>query len=113
MTKNQRAELKLQISAQIATIRNDIAHLKEENTPASLLSVSEKLDAMENLSDQSVQKQLLLEMHSRLKKLEYALTRVDRDDFGVCQICDEPIPYKRLVALPEATICVECASERS
>ena len=112
MTKKQRAELKQKISVQIETIRKDIAHLKEENTPASLLSVSEKLDAMESLSDQSVQKQLLLEMQSRLKKLEYALARADCDDFGVCQICDEPIPYQRLVALPEATICVECANER-
>jgi hypothetical protein len=36
-------------------------------------------------------KALLLDLEARLKKLEYALTRIDSPDFGICQICDEPI----------------------
>ncbi|CAE11100.1 TraR/DksA family transcriptional regulator [Wolinella succinogenes] len=113
MTKKQRSELKLKIIAEIESVRNDIQHLKEENNPISLMSVSEKMDALESLADQNIQKRLLLDLEARLKKLEYALTRIDSPDFGICQICDEPIPYKRLFALPEATICVDCANERS
>lgn len=112
MTKKQRAELKLQIVAQIESIRHDIERLKEEDSPASLTTTSEKMDALESLSDQNIQKRVLLDMEARLKKLEYALARVDSPEFGICQICEESIPYKRLSALPEATICVECANER-
>lgn len=90
MTKKQRSELKLKIIAEIESVRNDIQHLKEENNPISLMSVSEKMDALESLADQNIQKRLLLDLEARLKKLEYALTRIDSPDFGICQICDEP-----------------------
>ena len=86
MTKKQRSELKLKIIAEIESVRNDIQHLKEENNPISLTSVSEKMDALESLADQNIQKRLLLDLEARLKKLEYALTRIDSPDFGICQI---------------------------
>ncbi|MGP1449653.1 MAG: TraR/DksA family transcriptional regulator [Wolinella sp.] len=113
MTKEKRKELKNKILAEIESVRRDICHLKTEENPISLMSVSEKMDALESITDQGIQKQLLLDFEARLKRLEYALSRVDAKEFGICQICDEPIPYKRLSVLPEATICVECASARA
>jgi len=32
--------------------------------------------------------------------------------YGLCSACLEPIPLERLRALPFATMCVPCASER-
>ena len=39
------------------------------------------------------------------------LGRIDRDEYGDCQSCDEPINPKRLEFDPTATLCVNCASE--
>lgn len=46
-----------------------------------------------------------------LRKIEAALLRIDNDDFGICQVCEEPIPMKRLEFDPTATRCVDCASD--
>ena len=46
-----------------------------------------------------------------LRKIEAALLRIDNDDFGICQVCEEPIPLKRLEFDPTATRCVDCASD--
>ena len=43
-----------------------------------------------------------------LKSVQAALTRMDDDTFGVCMRCDEPIPEKRLRAVPWAAYCVPC-----
>jgi len=44
----------------------------------------------------------------QLRMIEEALDRLDSGDFGICQACEEPIPPKRLKALPWARYCVTC-----
>ncbi len=44
----------------------------------------------------------------QLRQVEEALDRLVAGDYGVCQRCEEPIPTKRLRALPWAKYCVKC-----
>lgn len=43
-----------------------------------------------------------------IKKIEDALERVLRDDFGYCEACGVEIGLKRLEARPTATLCIDC-----
>ncbi len=43
-----------------------------------------------------------------LRELEAALRRLAGGEFGICQRCREPIPVKRLQALPWARFCLDC-----
>lgn len=47
-----------------------------------------------------------------LDKVNHALERMERGQYGTCEICGQPIPAARLQALPYATLCVTCASRR-
>lgn len=38
-----------------------------------------------------------------------ALRRIENGTYGDCASCERPIPYGRLLAMPEATRCVSCA----
>lgn len=44
-----------------------------------------------------------------LKKIEAALQRIDDDEYGFCQACDEPIAAGRLEIDPTALLCISCA----
>ncbi|MGD0497626.1 MAG: TraR/DksA family transcriptional regulator [Bryobacteraceae bacterium] len=46
--------------------------------------------------------------HAELRLVEEALDRLDSGDYGTCLNCEEPIPVKRLRALPWARYCVVC-----
>ena len=46
-----------------------------------------------------------------LREIAAALTRIDKDQYGACQSCDEPIHPKRLEVDPTAQLCVKCAEE--
>ena len=54
----------------------------------------------------------------QLRLVDEAIDRLDSGDYGICLSCEEPIPAKRLRALPWARYCVPCqemagvASER-
>jgi len=44
----------------------------------------------------------------QLRMIDEALDRLKSGDFGTCLACEEPIPAKRLKALPWARYCVSC-----
>lgn len=44
-----------------------------------------------------------------LQKIELRISSISVDEeFGRCEECGEPIPKKRLLVMPEATLCVPC-----
>ena len=50
-------------------------------------------------------------IRTELNQINAALTRVDKNVYGICAVCDDPIPVGRLEALPYTDRCVSCASE--
>ena len=42
--------------------------------------------------------------------IDAALERVDVGTYGVCTRCTNPIPFERLEAIPEASMCIPCKS---
>jgi len=45
-----------------------------------------------------------------LLKMERTLAMVNDPDFGLCRQCEEPIPFARLMVVPESDLCVQCAA---
>jgi len=46
-----------------------------------------------------------------LKKIRYALERMEEGEFGMCEACGEPITYRRLLVRPVATLCIDCKTQ--
>jgi DnaK suppressor protein len=47
--------------------------------------------------------------NAELRRIEATLTRLDRGEYGVCEVCGRKISVERLQALPDASHCVPCA----
>ncbi len=43
-----------------------------------------------------------------VKKIDEALARMDQNIYGICERCEEEIPYPRLKARPVTTLCIDC-----
>ena len=46
----------------------------------------------------------------RHQMLDDALRRLEEGTYGICLSCHSPIPYGRLLVMPEATYCVSCGA---
>lgn len=46
---------------------------------------------------------------SEIKLIEAALDRIEKNQFGICERCEEEIPFARLEVQPTSPYCVECA----
>jgi DnaK suppressor protein len=45
-----------------------------------------------------------------LERTERALAKLDEGTYGLCDACGKPIAPKRLKAMPNVVLCIECAA---
>lgn len=109
MNAKQRADLKAKMQAEIATLRETIASLEATTAPVEPDVAIGRLSRLDTMQNQAITSASLTNTKRRLLKLEAALKRIDEEDFGLCEECGKPIPVARLLAMPESSLCVECA----
>lgn len=111
MTLKNKEKLKYKIIEHIAILKEEILDLKEKIQPISPENSLGRLTRLEAMGEKSINEAMLLKCEQRMKKLLFVKDRVDLDEYGLCNICDEEINIKRLEILPESTVCIECANE--
>lgn len=45
------------------------------------------------------------------KKIDEALRRIEKNEYGLCRECEDPIRFSRLRARPTADLCIVCKEE--
>lgn len=68
-----------------------------------------RVDAMQQQKMVAANRQAALQ---RRRQVEAALARIETGEYGECQSCGEEIAPRRLVAQPEAPLCLECQGRR-
>ena len=63
-------------------------------------------EAISRLTDIGVGRTL----EAGLARTERALAKLDEGTYGICDRCGEPIPERRLEAMPDSVLCVPCAA---
>lgn len=109
MTVEEREQIRQKIIVDIDTVKDEILQLEAKCQPIEPDCSLGRLTRMEAMQEKEVSDHLLQEAKIRLNKLEYAFRKIDEPSYGVCVECDEPIPVGRLMVMPEASRCVDCA----
>lgn len=106
ITEQQRAALRARLLARARVLVEEIGaglgpeKLREE--PFDPVSIEEA-----EVGVSSVQRDT-----DELRDVESALARLERGTYGLCVDCGNPLPYVRLDAVPEASRCLHCETER-
>ncbi len=111
MKIDEKETLKQRINEKIETLKKDIISFKQLTKPIAPDNAIGRLTRMEAISSKSINDAALNKSKATLLKLEHALVMIDDPDFGLCKECEEPIPFKRLMVMPEASHCVQCAEK--
>ena len=113
MTPADRDKLKQKIFQDIADIQSSISLLEEATKPIAPDDSIGRLTRMDAINTKSINEENLRNARVKLTQLKRAVKLVDDPDFGICIECEEPIPQKRLVLMPESLLCVRCKEQVS
>lgn len=67
-----------------------------------------RVSRMDAMQQQSMAVSTRAKAEASLRKVLAALRRMDEQDYGYCERCDESIAFKRLEVQPEASHCLKC-----
>lgn len=112
MKKARREELRQHIRSRLDAMNGDIAAFRAASAPVSPDNAIGRLTRVEAINSKSINEAALRKALTTRSLLEKALRKIYSDDFGLCQNCEEPIAFARLMAMPEATLCIACASRQ-
>lgn len=68
-----------------------------------------RLSRMDAMQGQAMAQASRERREVKLRLIDAALARIDADDYGYCQNCDEPIAPSRLEFDPTVLLCIDCA----
>lgn len=91
-----------------ARILNHTEKNKNEELTLSHDDLADEVDLASSELNQSVALRLRDRERLLLQKIEIALNKIEKGNFGVCDVCEEPIETKRLEARPVAELCIRC-----
>lgn len=104
-------------AAELKELKQHLEDLKQDalerlkNTKTMDMPDAEVGDEIDNAS-KSLDKEILFELsgnaHQTIDQIEAALRKMDKGIYGLCEYCRQPIPKKRMKALPFARYCINC-----
>ena len=96
-----------ELEAELLSERRRLERFMEAETEAAASdrTESESIDAMVASGVSDV---VQTRAHARYDAIVNALRRLATGEYGTCLGCERPIPYGRLIVMPEALHCVAC-----
>lgn len=108
--KTKLAAMRKTLEAERLSLHEVSESAAEERKPVQLDQQSVgRLSRMDAMQVQAMAQAVEARRQGRLNRIEAALRRLERGDYGYCVSCDEEIPLKRLEIDPATERCVDCA----
>jgi DnaK suppressor protein len=112
LTPAELATLRDALDALEVELREQLAATEDGAKPVDLGEPIGRLSRMEAMQQQSMTQANRSAAQRRLQQVSAAKQRVEREEYGDCAECGEPIGVKRLVVRPEAPLCIGCQGLR-
>ena len=116
--RTQLTDTKAQIEADLETYRRTeqtLAGGPDEPGPGGHWEHSGYGDHMADEGTELFEREKSIGMEQSLRdhfrQVEHALSRIEAGTYGECERCGKPIPEERHLAMPQATLCIDCKAE--
>lgn len=106
MDKKQIKQIILKEISKTERLISDYRDMSQPVEPDNAIGRISRMDAINN---QSVTEASLRQAEEKLRNLNRVLSRLDTNDFGICQKCGKEIHIRRIMIRPESLLCVNCA----
>jgi DnaK suppressor protein len=109
LTADQRETIRAHVAARIEEIRASLDRDTGDTSAVAPDNAIGRLTRLDAMQAGHVAEALRRQRLAELARLEQTLPRIDDEAFGVCGGCDAPVGVARLLARPDARLCVTCA----
>lgn len=103
-------EIKQKILDEISKTEKLIIDYQEMTKPVAPDVAIGRVSRMDAINNKAVTESALRKAQEKLNRLNYVLSKLGSEDFGICLKCKRQIPIGRILIRPESMYCVNCAN---
>jgi len=92
---------KIQIIKNILGVNAELAQL-------SSLELNDEGDHASVNNNSMIESAIVNQQQKELREIEVTLGKIINGDYGVCEMCEDPISFQRLKVKPHAIYCIDC-----
>jgi DnaK suppressor protein len=85
---------------------------RDEIAPSAGHMHGDPADQASAASEAAIQVRLHQTDSKLLRAIDDALARISRGNYGICEVCEEPISAVRLTAVPWTRLCLDCKAQQ-
>lgn len=109
MNQTERNQLEKKLTEEKKKVEQRIKKLKDLTQAVEPDNAIGRVSRMDAINNKSVNDAALRTAENKLSAIKEALKNIDKEDFGKCRKCSQPIQMGRLVIMPESALCMRCA----
>ncbi len=106
--KKRLAELKEKLEQERDLL---LQQIQDSHNVKEIISHGDLVDQSNDYSERENLLGLAEHDRNRLLSINEALSMIDDGTYGICAMCQEPIPEARLIAMPTAKHCIQCQTK--
>ena len=106
-------EKKKQLEQELSSFATKDPHIKGDwDTKYPRVPQGDIEDAANEVEEYSTNLHIEFSLEKQLKEVDNTLARIAKGQYGMCENCVKEIPEERLLASPEAKLCLNCAKKQ-
>lgn len=109
LSTKEKFQIRKRIKEEINSTEKMVEKYQELTKPIAPENAIGRVSRMDAINNKSVNDVALKNTELKLKNLRVALSKIDDVDFGICIRCLKSIPIGRILLIPQAITCVNCA----
>lgn len=94
-------------SRKVQIIKN-IKGVNDELDQLSSLELNDEGDHASVDNSSMVESAIVQQQEQELKEINVTLGKIASGDYGICEMCEDPIGFQRLKVKPHAIYCIDC-----
>ena len=94
-------------SRQVQIIKN-ISGVNDELDQLNSLELNDEGDHASVDNSSMVESAIVHQQEQELKEINVTLGKIANGDYGICEMCEDPIGFQRLKVKPHAIYCIDC-----
>lgn len=98
----------------------EILESRKEQIVKNITGVNDELDQLNSLelndegdhasvnNNSMIESAIVTQQEKELREIQVTLGKIANGDYGVCEMCEDPIGFQRLKVKPHAIYCIDC-----
>ena len=89
-------------------INRNIDGVNDELSQLNGLELNDEGDHASVNNNSMVESAIVSQQTQELREIDVTLGKISNGDYGICEMCEDPIGFQRLKVKPHAIYCIDC-----